>query len=334
MQFYPTPLANSPIGAVEDKAVWLAKVQGLISRAPPLLQQSILASTNVNQFEANLSLLEELQEGSLKRGAMAVKAVAARNKITAKRVEPAGFGDSDSLVYTPLQPCRIMDTRSATAGSGVQGPILGNSVKSIPGTITTGTNWGAYGGNASSDCGLNSTVGDSIYAVAIVITVLNPNFDAYLGVGDTPSLPTVLANVALNFTHGQGLSTVYIVSQLNQSSISFAMPAGLSANIIFDVIGYFALSQATPLACNTAQILGTGTANVPANSGLAVTFPACASGYSRTGTGCFSSYSNSFYWLNDNSPVQGNCFWHNNTAGALDANHFRAEVICCKIPGR
>ncbi len=44
MQFYPTPLATSPIGAVEDRAVWSAKLQGLIAHAPPLLQQSMLAS--------------------------------------------------------------------------------------------------------------------------------------------------------------------------------------------------------------------------------------------------------------------------------------------------
>ena len=35
LQFYPTPLATSPVGAIEDKAVWLAKVQGLIAAAPP-----------------------------------------------------------------------------------------------------------------------------------------------------------------------------------------------------------------------------------------------------------------------------------------------------------
>ena len=45
MQFYPTPRATPPVGASEDKAVWLAKVQGVIAAAPPLLRQSMLAST-------------------------------------------------------------------------------------------------------------------------------------------------------------------------------------------------------------------------------------------------------------------------------------------------
>ncbi len=33
------------------------------------------------------------------------------------------------LVYKPLEPCRIMDTRNATLASGVQGPIAGGAVQ-------------------------------------------------------------------------------------------------------------------------------------------------------------------------------------------------------------
>jgi len=43
-----------------------------------------------------------------------------------------GAGDASNLVYKPLEPCRIMDTRNATAGSRVQGPIVGGSLKQIP----------------------------------------------------------------------------------------------------------------------------------------------------------------------------------------------------------
>ncbi len=102
-----------------------------------------------------------------------------------------------ALVYKPLEPCRIMDTRSATLASGVQGPIAGNSLKTLPGFVTAGQNWGQYGGSAASDCGLTSPPGASINAVALVATILNPNFDAYLGISDVNDLSTVLSNVAL-----------------------------------------------------------------------------------------------------------------------------------------
>src|SRR5450755_220198 len=81
MHFYPTPLATSPVGAVEDKAVWLAKVQGLIAAAPPLLRQSMLASVSKQDFEANLTLLEQLQQGTLQKGVTAAKSLAKSGKV-------------------------------------------------------------------------------------------------------------------------------------------------------------------------------------------------------------------------------------------------------------
>src|SRR5438034_291496 len=33
-----------------------------------------------------------------------------------------------SIVYTPLAPCRIMDTRAASQDSGVQGPVVGGTL--------------------------------------------------------------------------------------------------------------------------------------------------------------------------------------------------------------
>ena len=120
------------------------------------------------------------------------------------------------FVYTPVEPCRIMDTRNATLASGVQGPIAGGALKQIPGFVSLGWQLDAIrpAGNAPSDCGLTNPPGTSIKAVAIVITILNPNFDAFLGVSDVNNLTTTLSTVALNYTHGQGLSTMYIVPQI------------------------------------------------------------------------------------------------------------------------
>src|SRR5262249_50094850 len=160
---------------VEDQDVWLAKVQGLIAGAPPLLQQSMLSSRTRQEFSANLRLLQQMQKGSLEEGAAALKGLAKRGKLPTK-----ALGDSTNLVYKELEPCRIMDSRNALGGSGLTNPLVGNHLYSIPGFITSGSDWSLYGGNGSSDCGLNSTYGGSIWAVAIVITILNPNFDAYL----------------------------------------------------------------------------------------------------------------------------------------------------------
>ena len=63
MAFYGVSLATSPANAVEDKAVWMAKVQGLIAQAPAWLQQNVLASKTSAEFAANLAILESMQKG-------------------------------------------------------------------------------------------------------------------------------------------------------------------------------------------------------------------------------------------------------------------------------
>src|SRR5438105_3238482 len=54
LKFYPTTLSTSAVGAVEDRDVWLAKVQGLIANAPSWLQQNVLSSQTKQEFSANL----------------------------------------------------------------------------------------------------------------------------------------------------------------------------------------------------------------------------------------------------------------------------------------
>ena len=65
LQLYPSALASTPNGMVEDQAVWLAKVQGLMVGAPPLLQQSMLMSRTKAEFSANVALLQQMQETAL-----------------------------------------------------------------------------------------------------------------------------------------------------------------------------------------------------------------------------------------------------------------------------
>ena len=235
-----------------------------------------------------------------------------------------------ALVYKALAPCRIMDTRSATPASGVQGPIAGNSLKSLPGFVTAGQNWGQYGGSATSDCGLTSPPGASINAVALVATILNPNFDAYLGISDVNDLSTVLSNVALNYTATQGLSTMYIVPQVASNSIYFAMPAGLSAQLIYDVVGYYAAEDTTALQCTTQA--SAPVAIAAAGSGTA-TSPACAAGYTLSSGSCDST--SLTLSLTQSKASGGNTTWlcAASNRGGSSAN-LTATANCCRVPGR
>jgi hypothetical protein len=312
LRFYPTLLASSPAGVVEDQEVWLAKVQGLIAGAPSMLQQSLLMSQTSEEFVSNLVLLEQMRDGLIKRAMRDLFSGSKAEHLTAR-----ALGDVNNTVYVPLTPCRIMDTRFATVASGVRGPITGGTLYQIPGYVSGAwVDYGAFNG----DCGLGNSVGPNTRAIAIVMTILNPNFDSFLGVSD--DIGTVQTNVALNFTHGQGLSNLYIVPQVNGHTIYFAMPSGLSAQLVFDVVGYFALSDATALQCNT-QIANPVT--ITAHSIGNATIPPCGTGFTQTSTQCLGSSSlMTLFATNACSFINNDNVDH--TAIGLS--------VCCRVPGK
>ncbi len=326
-RFYPTVLPSSPGGRVDEPEVWAAKVQGLLAAAPPMLQESLLNSRTVQDFNASIALIQQMQEGLLKQGARDMKS----SSVATGRVGPKALGDASNLVYKPIEPCRIMDSRNATLASGVQGPLVGNVLYHVPGFINSGQNWGQYGGNAASDCGLTNPPGNAIHAIAIVVTILAPNFDSLLGVSDINDINSVLSQVALNYTRGQGLSTMYIVPQVSTNTIYFAYPPQLVAHLIFDVAGYYVLSDATALQCTTqtsslVAIAGSGGTG-------SVTSPACATGYTLTGGNCDSTSFNMN--LVSHEATIGDTAWFCSAinSGVTSAN-LTAAAKCCRVPGR
>jgi len=120
------------------------------------------------------------------------------------------------------------------------------------------------------------------------------------------------------------------------------MPIGLSADIIFDVVGYFAISQQTPLECNTVTKQGTGSGNVANNTRFTFgTAAACVGpGYSPVSVSC--NYAGpdqaGLALLQVGPALPGTgfnaCIWRNQTGIALDGNSFHAVTSCYHVPGR
>jgi hypothetical protein len=98
LRFYPTRLASTPMGMGEDREVWLAKVQGLLASAPPLLQQSLLLSQTSQEFAANVALLQQMQEAAAQRSVSRIQGQL--NSGTATKPLPAA---SPSTGATPQQ---------------------------------------------------------------------------------------------------------------------------------------------------------------------------------------------------------------------------------------
>src|SRR5258706_3819739 len=89
--------------------------------------------------------------------------VSAQEKAASTGKGPLNLGDSQAdLVYTPVTPCRIIDTRLAG------GPIAGGTTRSFR---VTGTDLSAQGGSATG-CGIPS--GPATAAVINFVAVKTP----------------------------------------------------------------------------------------------------------------------------------------------------------------
>ncbi len=145
---------------------------------------------------------------------------------------PYTLGDAgQDLTFFPLTPCRLVDTRSTTAG------IL------LPGIArdfdANGPNLTAQGGSATG-CGV---VEPDPVAVAVTITAVGPagpgNLRAWATNGAVPNASVV--NYALP---GQGLNlantTIIPLLQSVGSVNEFTVRADVSAaHVVVDVVGYF-----------------------------------------------------------------------------------------------
>lgn len=234
--------------------------------------------------------------------------VSSANAVAAK------FGDlNQDLVFTPIQPCRIIDTRSTAAGA-----IAANATRSF--VAVNASNFTSQGGSATN-CG---TLGLAATAVAINLTAVTPSANGYATVFPFGTAQPLSSNV--NYYTGITAANGVIAQIPNPlSSFDFTIYSNAQSHYVVDILGYFAPPNVTPLQCvDTANttvtgIVAGGTANAVA--------PACPTGYTQTATNCETSS-----WL---MPIvffhAGTCSARNNDASAQD---LRASRTCCRVPGR
>lgn len=219
---------------------------------------------------------------------------------------------SNDLVYTPITPCRIIDTRSQSAG-----PIASNSIRSF--VAVNVSNFTSQGGS-STNCG---TLGLSATAVAVNLTAVTP-----AGPGFATAYPfgtTLPLSSSINYTAGAVVNNALTIQIPNPlASFDFTVYTSAQSHYVADIVGYFAPPVATALQCvdtaNTiVSIAGGGNGNAVA--------PACAAGYTQTATNCEASD-----WL---VPF---VFFHNGTCSARNNSgspqDIKASRTCCRVPGR
>lgn len=218
---------------------------------------------------------------------------------------------ANDLVYTPLAPCRILDTRVAG------GAIPGDGTRSF--LAINAANFTAQGGSATA-CG---TLGLNATAVAVNLTAVTPvnaGFATAYRFGASRPLAS-----SLNYTAGAIVNNALIIQIPNPlSTFDFTLYSFAQSHYVADIVGYFAPPVATALDClDTSQ----NAVTVAPNDTVNASAPLCPTGYTETATYCRAG----LFDVPLVVQASGGCSARNNTAATTTLS---ASRRCCRVPGR
>lgn len=241
----------------------------------------------------------------------------------------AQIGSSGAdLVFTPVTPCRLVDTRTIYGGTG---PILINSTRGFG--VWGYSSYAAQGGSPTN-CGL--TAGKNTAAIAVSMAVVSPAGQGYLTAfpGDVADASKPLA-ATLNYNAGEVVVSNAAILKVNQGAASpdLKIFSSNTTEVIIDVVGYYSKPvSAGSLECVNSDLK---TTSIAANSALLVGANLCAAGYLTTSATCDSSSSGVYVngsGMNGNLPALGAyCRYFNSSATAQSTY---TAATCCRIPGR
>jgi hypothetical protein len=231
---------------------------------------------------------------------------------------------SSDLVYTPVTPCRILDTRNAGSKSGI---LVANTKRGFLGKNTTFT---SQGGSATSCNTLNTT---NEAAILVNFTVVTPDTGGYITAfpADVLDANKPLA-ATVNFTAGSVVGNNATL-KLNQTGVGddFKIYTTSNVHVVADIVGYYAKPASTQLDCETQS----GPTLVVAN-GSSTGTKECSVGFTLTGGGCHDYATDGSVLIAKSSPILPEntgwfCRWQNTSATAVTGF---VDARCCRILGR
>ncbi len=228
---------------------------------------------------------------------------------------PKGFTSLTSdLTYTPITPCKLVDTRS-------------------PGTGYTYANGGAFAASEKRTYNSYSGCGPTVpNMAAIQVSAVS----SYGGVGG--GILSMMANLA-----AAPLTNVFYSGYVPVTTtvpVNGAFPGGLfdvqitgvsGAHMIIEVVGYFAAPTPTALQC-LSPAFETFPLPIGFNS-YHYTTATCPSGYTETSAICYNNSIPDIYSMGSGIGSGGGafCAWRN-LSGA--AQSVQQSTQCCRVPGR
>lgn len=280
-----------------DVRGWARDMGPLFARAPiAALRQAADART----FDQMNNRLLASVPGSQSKNVSVVRATAG-DKV---------FGDLDKdLIFVPITPCRIIDTRVAG------GAIAANTTRNFD--VTAVSNYSFQGGDASNCNGAGAA--GSFAAAAINFTVVTPSAAGYITA--FPYLATQPLAATVNYTAGD-IRGNFAVVKLDQgaSADELSVYSFAQTHLVADIVGYYRNPAAPTLECvNSGETIDTVAAGATQNT----VAPSCPATYTQTATNCESStWQMPFVYFSD-----GTCSAQNNSAGSAQ---LRASRTCCR----
>lgn len=216
------------------------------------------------------------------------------------------------LVYTPVRPCRVLDTRAVGTDGYVRARRTRSFVAAQPFDFATQ-------GGEPGDCNLSSA---HAWAVALTLTVVAPASAGYATVypfGGTQPMTASLTYEADAVVTSTIITAVAGASEWADLTLfSFA-----DAHYVADIIGYFRPPYESRLECE--ETMPTSAVILPGQTGT-VAASACPLGHWGTGTNCATD---------GNMPLLSN---RNGVCQAINdgasAGTLSASFTCCRVPGR
>ena len=274
------------------------------------LQRNTYEGASAELSGAGMKLSDEQVIDSMARASLAPPSMHAANLTKA-----LGAATSD-LVYTPITPCRILDTRVAG------GTIAGGFSRDFNAVVGGGGNFSSQGGSAT-DCG---SVAAGQAAAVINVTAVTPTGAGFATVYPFGATRPLASSV--NYTAGAIVNNTVVTKLPNPlTTKDFSIVTFATSDFVADIVGYYAPPQATALDCATVSGVAT---NVAAGAYASLPTLFCAANYTPVAL----SISAGENVLVADSYTAGNAGQIFVRSLSANAQNVTAKLMCCRVPGR
>jgi hypothetical protein len=306
---YVERVYNVPVG------VWARRMVPTFVHADADNFRSALQRTTYEGASASLSGVGNRLSDDQVIDSMARASLLPNGSLSQAAAKALGTATSD-LVYTPITPCRILDTRVAG------GAIAGNFSRDFNTVVGSGGNFSSQGGS-STDCGVVAA-GQS--AVVINVTAVTP-----AGAGFATVYPFGAARPAassVNYAAGAIVNNTVVAKLPNPlTTKDVSIYTFATSDFVADIVGYYAPPQATALDCTTATSAAT---NVGVGAYLSLPVMNCPASYTPVSL-AISAGENIVV---ADSYIAGNAGQIFVRSLSANAQQVTGKMTCCRVPGR